>query len=84
MQTELLDHDGNVTKTFSLLDLKKLDGSYLPKAFEVRDEASRDKTRLVVTGAALNLNLSPAIFEPVTLSDDLRPPANARLVPLTP
>lgn len=84
MQTELLDRDGKVTKTFSLLDLKKLEGIYLPKAFEVRDEASRDKTRLVVTGAALNLDLAPAIFEPATLGDDIRPPANARIVPLNP
>ena len=84
MQTELLDRTGAVTKTFSLLDLKKIDGRYIPKAFEVRDEASRDKTRLVVTGVALNLDLATTMSEPGALGDDIRPPPPARIVPIAP
>jgi hypothetical protein len=84
MQTEWLDRDGKVTRTFSLLDLKKVEGTYLPKAFEVRDEATRDKTRLVVTGAALNLDLSAALFEPAMLGEDFAPPAASRIIPFNP
>lgn len=84
MQTELLNRDGTVTKTFSLLDLKKIDGTYLPKSFEVRDEVSRDKTRLVVTGAALNLDLSPVLFEAASLGEDISPPAPSVIIPLNP
>ncbi len=83
MQTELLDRDGVPTKTFSLLDLKKIDGRYIPKSFEVRDENTRDKTRLVVTAAGLDLDLAASIFEPASLGDDIRPPTE-HVVPLAP
>ena len=45
---------------------------------------ARDKSRLVVTGAALNLDLATTVFEPAALNDDIRPPAAARVVPLAP
>jgi hypothetical protein len=84
VQTELLSPGRAVTKTMSLLDLKKVGEQWIPKSFEVRNENSRDKTRLLVTGAALNLTLPPAVFTPVALADDLRPPGSAQIVPLAP
>ncbi len=83
-QTELLNAKGSVTKTFSLVELKRVDQQVLPKVVEVRNETTRDKTRFVITAAALQLNLASAIFEPAALADDLRPPAADRIVRLAP
>jgi hypothetical protein len=54
------------------------------KSVDLRNETSRDKTRFVVTAAALNLEFSPALFEPGRLSDEVPAPRNDRLVRLTP
>ncbi len=83
-QTELLDATGRVTKTLSLVELKRVSDQVLPKVLEVRNETTRDKTRFVITAAALQLELASAIFEPAALADDVRPPASARLVRFTP
>ena len=83
-QTELLDATGRVTKTLSLVELKRVEKQQLPKILEVRNELTRDKTRFVITAAALELELASAIFEPAALADDIRPPASPRLVRLTP
>jgi hypothetical protein len=84
VQTELIGADGAVTKTFSLVDLKKIDDQWIPKSFDLRDEQTRNKTRLSVTGAALNLDFSKTLFEPARLSDDVRPPAAGQIVPIEP
>lgn len=83
-QTELLDATGRVTKTLSLVELKRTGGQVLPKILEVRNETTRDKTRFVITAAALQLDLAGAVFEPAALADDLQPPAADRIVRLTP
>lgn len=80
-QTELLDKKGGVTKTLALLDLKKVSGQYIPQSFEVRDEVSRNKTRLVVTAAALNLELADRWFVPANLGGDPAPVPAVRLDP---
>lgn len=83
-QTEILDASGKATKTLSLVELKRLGGQTIPKVLEVRNELSRDKTRLVVTAAALQLNLASKIFDPAALADEIKPPAADRLVPILP
>ena len=83
-QIETIDRDGRVSKTLSLLDLKKVGEQWIPKSFEVRDETTRDKTRLVVSGAALNLALPSAVFAPAGLTDDVRPPAAERILKISP
>ena len=80
-QTELLDQKGGVTKTLALLDLKKVSGQYIPQSFEVRDEVSRNKTRLVVIAAALNLDLAERWFVPANLGTDPAPVTVVRLDP---
>lgn len=82
LQTELLGKDGRVVKTFSLLNFKTIDKQSVPKAADYRNELTRDKTRLAVNAAALNLQLPPAVFEPATLVRDAEPPARTQLVPL--
>ena len=79
VQTEVIGADGTVEKTVALLDLKKVGEQWIPKAFDVRDEASRNKTRLLVTAAALGIDFSRALFEPAQLDDDIRPPAGSEL-----
>ena len=86
MQTELLGPKGQVLKTMALLDLKKVvdpqkgGDQWIPKSFDLRNEITRDKTRFIVTGAALDLDLSAAVFEPATLPESLRPLAAERIV----
>lgn len=88
MQTELLGANGRVLKTTALVDLKKIADpvtgheQWIPKSFDVRNETTRDKTRFVVTAAALNLQLVPAVFEPAALAEDIQPPQAGRLVRL--
>ncbi len=79
VQTELLSPGGSVTKTITVTDLKKVDDQWIVKTIDVRNETTRDKTRLEITAAALQLDLSPRAFEPSELSEPLRPPAAASL-----
>jgi hypothetical protein len=78
MQIEYLGANG-VLKTIALVDLKKIGEQYIPKSFDVRNEVTRDKTRFLVTAAALNLKLAPAVFQPASLAEGIQSPA-----PLTP
>jgi hypothetical protein len=77
VQTELLGPGGAVTKTLSLVDLKKVGEQWIPRTFDIRDEATRNKTRFDVSAAALGLEFSRLLFEPAQLDDDIRPPAAA-------
>ncbi len=83
-QIETIGKDGRVTKTLSLLDLKKIGEQWIPKSFEVRDEITRDKTRLVVSAAALGLALPSATFAPASLTDDVGRPAAERIQKISP
>lgn len=84
VQTELIGVNGTVMKTFSLVDLKKINDQWIPKSFDVRDEQTRNKTRLSVTGAALNLEFSKTLFEPARLGEDVHPPSSGQIVPIEP
>ena len=84
MQTEIIGRNGKVTKTLALLSLKTIDKQTLPKAADYRNEVTRDKTRLQVTGAALNLQLPRSIFEPTSLAQPARPPQPDRVVRIDP
>ena len=84
MQTELLGAAGRVVKTFSLISLKKVGDQHIPKQADYRNELTRDKTRLQVTGAALDLRLPAATFEPEGLAAPLEPPPAARVARIDP
>lgn len=79
MQTQLIGADGAVLKTMGVTDLKKIGEQWIPKSTDIRDDVSRNKTRLNVTAAALGLEFSRTLFEPGRLAEEIRPPA----VPLT-
>ncbi len=75
-QAELLDTAGVPAKTFSFLALKRIGDQHVPKQADYRNERTRDKTRLQVTGAALNLRLPAELFESASLARDAAPPTD--------
>lgn len=64
LQAQWVDEEGTPLKTITVLDLKKVDETWIVKSFEVRDDRTRDKTRLVVTAVALNAKLPGGLFLP--------------------
>jgi len=84
MQAERLGANAQVLATFALGELKKIGEQWMLKSVDLRNEITRDKTRFLVTAAALNLEFSPALFEPGRLSDDVPAPRSDRLVRFEP
>lgn len=70
VQAEQLGSKGGVERTIVLLDLKKVGEQWLVKTIDVRDQSSRDKTRLTITAAAINLKLPDGTFAPGNLLTD--------------
>lgn len=83
VQTELLGEGRRVLKTLSLVDLKKVGEQWIPKTLDIRDERTRNKTRISVTAAALGLEFAPSLFEPAMLGESV-PPPTAQLERLDP
>lgn len=79
VQFEQIGEAGRVLKTLTLLDFKKVDEHWIVKSVDLRDEATRNKTRFLVTGAAMGLDLPARLFEPATLGETIRPPAADRI-----
>lgn len=79
VQTELIDADGRVMRTLSLVDLAKVGDEYIPKSIDLRNDRTRDKVRFQVTAAALRLSLPAAIFAPAQLADEAPTPPRSRL-----
>lgn len=84
MQTEVIGPNGKVIKTLALLSLKTVNKQTLPKAADYRNEVTRDKTRLQVTGVALDLRLPASIFQPATLVQPAGGPAPDRITRIDP
>ena len=66
VQAEMLDPKGGPIKSITVLDLKKVGEQWLPKSIDFRNRTTRDKTRMEVTAAALNLALPDTLFTPET------------------
>ena len=62
VQADQLGPKGAVERSVVLLDLKKVGEQWLVKTIDVRDMSSRDKTRLTITAAAINLKLPDGTF----------------------
>lgn len=74
VQSELIGKDGEAYKSLTLRDLKKVSDQWMVKAVDLRNETTRDKTRFQVLRAALNLDLSPRVFSPDSLAEQITPP----------
>jgi hypothetical protein len=79
VQSEVTGPDGNLAKTLSLLELRKVGDRWILKDADVRNEATRDKTRLSVTAVAVGIPVNPASFDPSQLGASLAPPPADRL-----
>lgn len=74
VQTELLGANSVVTKTITVVDLKKVGDQWIVKTIDARDEATRNKTRLNFTAATMKVDFAEALFEPARLAQEVRPP----------
>jgi hypothetical protein len=84
VEIDTLGADGRATRNFTLLSLKTIQRQTLPKAMDYRNELTRDKTRLQLTGAALDLRHPPACFDPATLGEAAAPPSAAQVTRIDP
>lgn len=64
LKAELLSDTGESIKTIEIQDFKQIDGQYIIKYIDLMDEATRDKSRFLVTGAAVNQDIDPETFDP--------------------
>ncbi len=74
MQSEITGADGRVAKTLSLLELRKVGDRWIPRDLDVRNELTRDKTRLSVTAVAIGITVDPSVFDPSLLGTAAAPP----------
>lgn len=84
VQFEILGREGRPLKAWSLLDLKKVGDRWIPQEVDVRNEATRDKTRFVATAFASSPLVDADLFEPAHLGDAVPPPPAAQIVSLAP
>lgn len=61
VQAEQLGEGERVLKSFRVVSLRKIGENWIVRSVELRDEATRNKTRFFVTAAALGL-IFPARF----------------------
>ncbi|HRE83350.1 MAG TPA: outer membrane lipoprotein-sorting protein, partial [Opitutaceae bacterium] len=62
VQAEQIGEDGRTLKAMSVLDLKKVGEHWVVKSIDMRDEVTRNKTRFLVTAAAMDQEFSSALF----------------------
>jgi Outer membrane lipoprotein-sorting protein len=84
VQSEVSAPGGNLAKTLSLLELRKVGDRWIPKDVDVRNEATRDKTRLSVTAVAVAIAVDPAAFDPSRLGAPLAKPPQASVRSVAP
>ncbi len=80
VQSEVTAKDGSLSKTLSLLELRKVGDRWIPKDVDVRNEATRDKTRLSLTAVAVGIPTTASAFDPDQLGAPLAPPAAGKLL----
>lgn len=74
MQAVVLDAAETPVRRMTVLDLKSVQSQWIVKSIDLRDEVTRDKTRLRFTGAALGLEFGTGLFAPATLAESISPP----------
>jgi hypothetical protein len=82
-QSETLRGDGTVAKTLSLLELRKVGPRWIPKDVDVRNEVTRDKTRLTLTAIAVGTPSDPAVFDPSRLGAPAARPSADQVTRIT-
>jgi hypothetical protein len=80
VQAEQLGENESPLKSMRVVELKKIDDKWIVKSIELRDETTRNKTRFTVTAAALGLDFPGGLFDPGSLSSNIRPPVKTTRV----
>jgi hypothetical protein len=76
-QSEVIGPAGKVAKTLSLLELRKVGPRWIPKDLDIRDETTRNKTRLTLTAIAVGMAAEPPTFDPSLLGSAANLPSAA-------
>jgi hypothetical protein len=84
VQSEVAGPGGIVSKTLSLLELRKVGDRWIPKDVDVRNEATRDKTRLSLTAVSVGVMTDPSAFDPGQLGAPVAPPPSSSLLRVSP
>lgn len=71
-QTEIFDANGAKSKTAYIIGVEKVDGQVIFKEMDVRNEATRDKTRLKIVDAKMGLDLPTSLFTAQSLLENLQ------------
>tara|TARA_Y100000814_G_C12338820_1_gene403720 strand:- start:368 stop:1306 length:939 start_codon:yes stop_codon:yes gene_type:complete len=71
-QAEIFDSQSEKLKTIYISGVKKVDGQAIFSGMDVRNELTRDKTRLRVIDASMGLELPGSLFKVQSLTDDLQ------------
>ncbi|WOO43375.1 outer membrane lipoprotein-sorting protein [Rubellicoccus peritrichatus] len=64
VKAELLDESGDEIQTIEVQSFKEVDDQYIIKQIDLLEEVTRDKSRFIVRGAAVNQKLDPKTFDP--------------------
>lgn len=81
VQVEHLGEGARALRSVHVNDLKRLGERWMVKSLDVRDDATRNKTRLQMVGAALDAEFAEALFTPEELASAILPP---ELTPIPP
>ncbi len=79
VQSEISGPAGRVSKTLSLLELRKVGERWIPKDVDVRNEATRDKSRLSLTAVSIGSAADASAFDPDRLGSPLASAARGRV-----
>ncbi len=72
VQTQLFDADESLMKTLYIVGIERVDGQAIFKEMDVRNEKTRDKTRLKIVDAEMGLSLPDELFTAQSLMESLR------------
>lgn len=67
IRAEVFSSEKEHLKTLSLIDLKKVDGVWIPKELKVRNEKTRSNTVIRILDASVGLGISPYYLGPEAL-----------------
>ncbi len=67
LRAQYLDEAGEVLRTLQVLSVRRVDHEWIARAMDVIDEQSREKTRLRIQAARMDLRLPRDFFQPETV-----------------
>ncbi len=70
LKAEMLDPEGRRIRAYKIISLKKVQGQMIPRVIDLVDIRTRNKTRITVVAAAMNLQLPSSNFRPQELGKE--------------